>query len=183
MAPLDAVQANLHDDLIERSKVGERFAQSELYRLYSKAMYNICYRFSNDRDDAEDILQEAFISAFTSLGSYRGEASFGAWLKRIVVNKAINFVKRKKMELLPLDEVDFEIAEVEQSDDELILNIDKIRDGIQELPDGYRLVFSLYLLEGYDHKEIAEILGITESTSKSQYLRAKRKLKDNLNIN
>ena len=183
MAPLDAVQVNLHDDLIERSKAGERFAQSELYRLYSKAMYNICYRFSNDRDDAEDILQEAFISAFTNLGSYRGDASFGAWLKRIVVNKGINFVKRKKMELMPLEELDIEIAEDEQSDDEFILNIDKIRDGIQELPDGYRLVFSLYLLEGYDHKEIAEILGITESTSKSQYLRAKRKLKDNLNVN
>ena len=180
MAPLDAVQINLHDDLIERSKVGDRLAQSELYRLYSKAMYNICYRFSNDRDDAEDILQDAFISAFANLKSYRKEASFGAWFKRIVVNKAINFVKRKKMDLLSLEEVAIDPEDVQTSDDEYILNIDKIRDGIQELPDGYRLVFSLYLLEGYDHKEISEILGITESTSKSQYLRAKKKLKENL---
>ena len=84
------------------------------------------------------------------------------------------------MDLLSLEEVEIDPEDVQTSDDEYILNIDKIRDGIQELPDGYRLVFSLYLLEGYDHKEISEILGITESTSKSQYLRAKKKLKENL---
>ncbi len=176
---MESVYVNLHSELIQRCISGERTAQNELYRLYSKAMYNICYRISNDRDEAEDILQDAFISAFRNIQSYRGTASFGAWLKRIVVNKAINHIKKKKLEVMSLDDEGVDIADVDPvPDEDLFLNVDKIRAAILLLPDGYRLVFSLYLLEGYDHKEIAEILNITESTSKSQYNRAKKKLKE-----
>ena len=169
-------QRNLHDDVIALCLEGDRSAQHQLYNLYAKAMYNICYRMTNDGDEAADVLQESFISAFNNLSSYRGTASFGAWLKRIVVNKSINHIRAKKMNLVSLEEVEV-ASETEVRDEELFMDIERIKSGIAQLPDGYRVVFSLYLLEGYDHKEISEILGITESTSKSQYNRAKTKLK------
>jgi RNA polymerase sigma-70 factor (ECF subfamily) len=131
---------------------------------------------TNDVDEASDVLQEAFISAFNNLGTYKGTASFGAWLKKIVVNKSINHIRSKKMNLVSLDEVE-PVSEDVVNDEDLYLDIEKIKSGIELLPDGYRIVFSLYLLEGYDHKEISQILGITESTSKSQYNRAKAKLR------
>lgn len=169
-------QRNLHDDVIALCLAGDRGAQQKLYDLYARAMYNICYRMTNDADEAADVLQESFISAFNNLSAYRGTASFGAWLKRIVVNKSINHIRGRKMNLVPLDEVE-PAADVEVRDDDLLMEIDRIRSAIERLPDGYRIVFSLYLLEGYDHKEIGEILGISESTSKSQYNRAKVKLR------
>jgi RNA polymerase sigma-70 factor (ECF subfamily) len=131
---------------------------------------------TRDEDEAADVLQESFISAFGNLNSYKGTASFGAWLKRIVVNKSINHIRTKKVNLVPIEEIDPPVDE-EVQDEDLYLNIDRIKAGIEQLPDGYRVVFSLYLLEGYDHKEIGEILGISESTSKSQYNRAKTKLR------
>ena len=139
-------------------------------------MYNICYRMTNDGDEAADVLQESFISAFNNLSSYRGTASFGAWLKRIVVNKSINHIRARKLNLVPLEEADG-AGDHDVRDEEFYMDIERIKLGIEQLPDGYRIVFSLYLLEGYDHKEISQILGITESTSKSQYNRAKTKLK------
>lgn len=170
---------NIHQDLIDRSLKGDGIAQSKLYGLYSKAMYNVCLRITNNEDDTKDVMQEAFISAFQNLGSYKGEASFGAWLKRIVVNKAINHIKRKRVEFTELNPERDEMQE-EQPDltNEQELTVEKIKNAIVKLPDGYRLVFSLYLLEGYDHQEIAGILNISESTSKSQYNRAKKKLRE-----
>lgn len=171
--------SNIHQDLIDRSLKGDGIAQSKLYGLYSKAMYNVCLRITNNEDDTKDVMQEAFISAFQNLGSYKGEASFGAWLKRIVVNKAINHIKRKRVEFTELNPGIDEMQE-EQPDltNEQELTVEKIKNAILKLPDGYRLVFSLYLLEGYDHQEIAGILNISESTSKSQYNRAKKKLRE-----
>jgi RNA polymerase sigma factor (sigma-70 family) len=173
---LKTPQRNLHEDVIALCLEGDSSAQHQLYNLYSKAMYNICYRMTNDADEAADVLQEAFISAFGNLTSYKGTASFGAWLKKIVVNKSINHIRSKKMNLVPLDEVE-PAAEDVINDEDLYLDIERIKSCIEQLPDGYRIVFSLYLLEGYDHKEISQILGITESTSKSQYNRAKAKLR------
>ena len=171
--------SNIHQDLIDRSLKGDGIAQSKLYGLYSKAMYNVCLRITNNEDDTKDVMQEAFISAFQNLGSYKGEASFGAWLKRIVVNKAINHIKRKRVDFTELNPGRDEMQE-EQPDltNEQELTVEKIKNAIVKLPDGYRLVFSLYLLEGYDHQEIAGILNISESTSKSQYNRAKKKLRE-----
>ena len=133
----------------------------------------------NDRDDAEDVLQEAFTSAFKNLKSYRGDASFGAWLKRIVVNRCINFIKKNQAIMVPIEDDKIEVGDESQSVDEteIALTVERIKWAIAELPDGFRSVLTLYLMEGYDHKEIAEVLGITESTSKSQYLRAKKKLR------
>lgn len=168
---------NIHAEIIERCLVGDRYAQNQLYKLYSKAMFNVSYRITNNFDDAEDALQDAFISAFKNLASYKGDAAFGAWLKRIVINKSINLIKKRHTQF---EEVSDEL--MEEGDDQVVkvdqLSVNRIKQAMEKLPDGYRVVFSLYLLEGYDHGEIAEILGITESTSKSQFNRSKKKLKE-----
>lgn len=168
----------MHEELIDRCRMGDRDAHFRLYKLYSRAMYNVGYRITGNEEDAEDVLQESFISAFRNLESYRGDASFGSWIKKIVINKAINVLKKRKWELMPEDK-EFDVPE-EESEQEYLpsLSVDRVRDAIQRLPDGYRSVLSLYLLEGYDHQEIAEIMNISESTSKSQLNRAKNKLRE-----
>jgi RNA polymerase sigma factor (sigma-70 family) len=174
---LEAGAFHIHADIIEKCRQGDREAYYELYKLYSKSMYNVGYRIVNDEEEARDVLQEAFISAFRSLDLYRGDATFGSWLKRIVVNKAINVIKRRKTERLPDDER-FDVAEQVEPVEEFQFTVSQVRDAIEKLPDGYRSVLTLYLLEGYDHSEIAEILGISESTSKSQFNRSKKKLRE-----
>lgn len=146
-------------------------------------MYNVSYRITGRQEDAEDALQEAFVSAFRNLHTYRRDATFGAWLKRIVVNKSINILKKKKHELLPDDE-QWDVADEQPALDyyKEELSVQRVKKAIEDLPDGYRTVLSLYLLEGYDHQEIAEIMGISESTSKSQLNRAKGKLREKLTI-
>lgn len=165
--------------LIDACKTGEISAQQELYKRYVRAMLNTSFRILNNREDAEDAVQEAFVKAFRKLESYRGEASFGAWLKRIVINQSINLLKKRKQESIPWDEKTQ--LEWERSNDsfemEMPYSADDAYEALHQLSDGYRTVFSLYLLEGYDHKEIAEILGISISTSISQYNRAKKRLK------
>ncbi len=144
-------------------------------------MYNIAFRITGNQYEAEDVLQEAFINAFKSIKSFRYASSFGAWLKRIVVNQAVNHMKKKRVELTPLLAQDDQIKDEEtESHSERLdrqVSVEKIKKAMHQLPDGYRMVFSLYLLEGYDHNEIAQIMDITVSTSKSQYNRAKKKLK------
>jgi len=177
---LESSVLNMHEELIARCKAGDRGAHYTLYRQYSRAMYNVGYRIVGDEDDAEDVLQEAFISAFRNIDSYRGDSTFGAWLKRIVVNKAINILNKRKFESIPEDDrwdVAEEEASVEYGDE---LTVERVKRAIVALPDGYRTVLSLYLLEGYDHQEIAEIMNISESTSKSQLNRAKAKLREAL---
>lgn len=175
---MDQSTLNIHEELIARCKAGDREAHYKLYKLYSRAMYNVSYRITGREEDAEDALQEAFISAFRNLNNYRGDAAFGAWLKRIVVNKAINVLKKRKHELMPEDE-SWDVAEPEAAVEyKEELTVDQVRKAIDQLPDGYRAVLSLYLLEGYDHEEIAGILNISESTSKSQLNRAKNKLRE-----
>lgn len=171
------MELDSQNKLIKACIDGDRSAQYALYKKYSTAMYNICYRITNDPDDAEDVLQEAFINAFKYLQSFKGESSFGAWLKRIVVNASINHVKKQKMLYTPIEDHDIE-QESDLPDEALILEIGRVRESIQKLPDGYRTVLSLYLMEGYDHREISQILNISESTSKSQYNRAKKRLKE-----
>ncbi|MEQ1585098.1 MAG: RNA polymerase sigma factor [Cyclobacteriaceae bacterium] len=176
---MEAQAVHIHHDLIDRCRQGDRDAYYRLYKLYSRSMYNVGFRIVNNTEEAEDVLQDAFISAFNNLGSYRGDSTFGAWLKRIVINKAINYLNKRRPERMPEDER-FDVKEEEEVDvlEGFPFTVEKVRAAIEALPDGYRSVLSLYLLEGYDHGEIAEILGITESTSKSQFNRAKKKLKE-----
>ncbi len=157
-----------------------RKAQFELYRLYSQAMYNVCLRMVNDALDAEDLLQQSFIDIFSKMDTFRYESSIGAWIKRIVVNNCINFLKKRRLKIEELDDRHHAKYLDDEPVDEVHLNVKVINKAISKLPDGYRVVFSLYLLEGYDHAEIGEILGITEATSKSQFSRAKKKLKEML---
>jgi len=176
---LSAEAVNIHDDLIHRCRQGDPDAYQKIYKLYSRSMYNVGFRIVNNTEEAEDVLQEAFISAFKNMDFYRGDATFGAWLKRIVVNKAINYLKKRKLERFPENE-DWDVRQEDGENDmeQFPYTVDQVRKAIEALPDGYRSVLSLYLLEGYDHGEIAEILEITESTSKSQFNRAKKKLKE-----
>ncbi len=171
--------ASTHRDIVEQCKRGNRQAQFELYRLYSKAMYNVCLRMVKNETDAEDLLQNSFVDVFTKLETFRYESSIGAWIKRIVVNNCINFLKRRRFYFEELDDRHGEIGITEDTfPSRRGLSVEAVKTAMMELPDGYRVVFSLYLLEGYDHKEIADILGVTEATSKSQYSRAKKKLRD-----
>ncbi len=158
---------------------GDVRAQYQLYSLYSKAMYNVCRRILNQQEEAEDMLQESFSYAFSKLGSFRFESSFGAWLKRIVVNTCINHLKKRKVDLVYMEQQNDPVPNDEFVDyEEIKFKVEGVMKALEKLPEGYRVVFSLYLLEGYDHKEIAEIMGISESTSKSQFFRAKLKIKE-----
>lgn len=140
-------------------------------------MYNVAFRVVGNREEAEDVLQEAFTDCFRKIGSFRSESTFGAWLKTIVINKCINRLRKREAELVYVDDY----SEVESADEDAPADLwpdpAVIAKAVEKLPEGYRVVFSLYLLEGYDHNEISQIMNISESTSKTQYLRAKEKLK------
>jgi RNA polymerase sigma factor (sigma-70 family) len=164
--------------LLAACKQGHTAGYQALYNRYAKAMYNTCLRIVNNTADAEDILQESFLTAFRSLDSFECEAAFGSWLKRIVVNKAINKVKRNKKRWLNIDETPVTNFHEEESIDEaeFAWKIDEIKRAIQALPDGYRTILCLHLLENYKHHEIAVMLNLSASTVRTQYIRAKSKL-------
>jgi len=168
---------DIHREVIEESISGNSRAQRQLYQLYARAMFNICYRMMNNREEAEDMLQESFTEAFYRLGTFRFESAFGAWLKRITVNKCINALKKRKAELIPAENLPEPRGDDPQPDVQG-LSVEQVQRAMELLPEGYRVVFSLYLLEGYDHTEISQIMGISEETSKSQYSRARQKIKD-----
>lgn len=179
------IYRNIHQDIIDRCKSGEQKAQFQLYKLYYKAMYNTCLRIVNGSHEAEDTMQEAFLKAFEKIQTYKGEVSFGAWLKKIVINHSLDELRKRKLGVETIENSFFELKEENDgkekiNEEEIILKAEEIRDEINNLPDGYRIVLSLYLIEGYDHDEISEILNISSSTSRSQCARAKQKLLKNL---
>ncbi len=142
-------------------------------------MYNVSLRIVRDDTEAEDVIQEAFLKAFQKINTYRGEVSFGAWLKKIVVNRSLDVLKKRKVIFEEIDERKHDMEEY-QMDAREGIDPETIRKAINKLPDGYRVVLSLYLIEGYDHEEISQILGISNSASRTQYMRAKNKLRDSL---
>ena len=154
-----------------------------LYERYAKAMFNTALRIAGNRTDAEDILQESFIDAFAQLRSFENKSTFGAWLKQIVVFKSIALLKKRRLSFTDLEKETEDLPEENTIDEsEIEFTVQNIKKAMNQLPDGYRAVLSLYLLEGYDHEVIAHILKITENTSRSQLLRAKRKLIEILKI-
>ncbi|WP_421809959.1 RNA polymerase sigma factor [Flagellimonas sp.] len=165
----------IHKELVEGSKSGNREAQYKLYNLYVGAMFNIGMRMLYSKEDAEDVVQESFVDAFTNLGKFKYDSSFGYWLKRIVINNCINHLKRQKVETTPFKNHEFYLHKVEDPE-EVIMDVNQIKVGIGLLPKGYKQIIVLYLIEGYTHDEIAGFLSISPSTSKSQYHRAKKKL-------
>ncbi|MBX3254153.1 MAG: RNA polymerase sigma factor [Chitinophagaceae bacterium] len=167
-----------HADLVQRCREGDALSFRKLYEHYARAMYNTSLRIVNNAAEAEDILQESFIDAFHNIAGFENRSSFGAWLKQIVINKSINQLKKKKISLVEIERAGVEDQREEEAmnEQDIQWQVAKIKQAIQQLPAGYRTVLSLYLLEGYDHEEIAGIIGVAESTTRTQYIRAKQKL-------
>jgi RNA polymerase sigma-70 factor (ECF subfamily) len=179
MANVEAAFRNIHQDLIDGCKTGDQKAQFQIYKLYYKAMYNTSLRIVNDTMEAEDIMQESFLSAFEKIDTYSGTVSFGAWLKKIVINRSLDILNKRKAVFEDIEThagIKDESGDETTKQEELDIRVEEVKEAIEKLPDGYRIILSLYLLEGYDHDEIADILGITSSTSRSQLSRAKQKL-------
>jgi len=168
---------NLNQDLIDGCIAGDQKAQFQLYRQYFLSMYNTSLRIVKNNAEAEDVMQEAFLSAFEKINTYQGKVSFGSWLKRIVVNRSLDALRKRRIEFVELSNQEAETEETNDGD-ERKYKVEEIRKAMEQLPDGYRVVLSLHLFEGYDYQEIAGILGIGESTSRSQYTRARLKLKE-----
>ena len=175
-----AVESSVIQDLITQCNKGQEAAFKQLYDRYAKAMYNTCYRIVNDHALAKDAMQEGFIKAFAQINRFEGKSTFGYWLKRIMINESISEIRKKKPHL-DIENLET-VADVqeEQSEYRRSFNLDQIHRCIQSLAPGYRTILSLYLLEGYDHQEIAKILNVAESTTRTQYIRAKKKLRQNL---
>lgn len=167
-----------HDNLVESCKQGHSLSFKELYQRYTKAMYNTCVRIVNNAADAEDIVQESFIDAFKNIDRFNYQSTFGAWIKRIVINKSINHLRAKKLKLIEINQpIISELKNDEAFDEtEIQFKVEKIKKAVSMLPDGYRTVFTLNAFEGYDYDEIAEILSITPATVRTQYHRAKKQL-------
>ncbi len=161
MANVEAAFRNMHQDLLDGCKTGDQKAQFQIYKLYYKAMYNTSLRIVNDPMEAEDIMQESFLSAFEKIDTYSGTVSFGAWLKKIVINRSLDALSRRKA---IFEDIESHIGIRDESSDDLIrkeevdIRVEEVKEAINRLPDGYRIILSLYLLEGYDHDEIGEIL-------------------------
>ena len=175
---MNKLYKNIHQDIIDRCREGDEKAQFQMYKLYYKAMYSVSLRIVNDAMEAEDVMQEAFLSAFKKMHTYKGEVSFGAWLKKIVVNRSLDYLKKRKVQLEEIDERTTQIEDYQMPTHEI--NAEVLKAAIQNLSDGYRVVLSLYLIEGYDHEEISQILNISNSASRTQLLRAKNKLREML---
>lgn len=174
---LEEIFRNIHQDLIDACKTGDRKAQFRIYKLYYKAMYNTSLRIVNDTAEAEDIMQESFLDAFRRIDTYTGEGSFGMWLKRIVVNNSLDVLRRRK-EMVSYDEIRLDLPETQEEshEEEIQFQVRVVKEAISQLPDEYRVVLSLFLLEGYDHEEISQILNISNNLSRTRFSRARQKL-------
>ncbi len=170
-------------ELIEACLIGNPIAQKVLYDTYSSVLFGICIRYSKKEEEAQDILQDSFIKIFTKLDTYQYTGSFEGWLKRIVTNTSIEYY-RKKINTEQVEEIGFNPYLAVDSDK--VLEVEELLKMIQELPEGYRIVFNMYAIDGYTHGEIATKLNISEGTSKSQLSRARaylqRKLKEKFEL-
>jgi RNA polymerase sigma-70 factor (ECF subfamily) len=164
-------------ELIEHCLKGNAKSQHRLFGQYAGKMMTVCRRYACDQKEAEDILQESFIKVFSSLDQYRFEGPLEGWIRRIVVHTALRTVQKKRIYYADIDDHPENVPALSVGPDAIAnLSVEELVKLISHLPDGYRLVFNLYVLEGYDHKEIATILGITSATSRSQLLKARRLL-------
>lgn len=165
------------DELVARVLKGDSGAFRLLYDRYSRAMYNTALRITGNAADAEDVLQEAFTDVFFQLHSFANKSTFGAWIKQIVVFKSVNLLRKRKISFDPLeDETELPELDAGMDENEVHLTVERIKLAMGNLPDGYRTILSLYLLEGYDHEEIADILQLAPSSVRTQYIRGKQKL-------
>ena len=172
------MERNFQTHLIEKCKSNDSRAQMQLYDQYCKAMFNTAYNFIKDDAIAQDVMQEAFIKAFKNIESYTGQATFGAWLKRIVINQSLDWLKKQKVQTVELKDEMVYMPDDGPWEIENDIKLSAIYKCIEELPQKCRNVVKLYLLEGYDHQEVAQILDISEIASRSQLSRGKSKLKE-----
>jgi len=168
---------HIHQEVIRQCKRGDRSAQRQLYNMYAGPMLTVSLRIVNNRAEAEDVLQDAFLDMFTRLETLREASVFAAWFKRIVINRSINQVKKRRVHTEVADDLHGLPEELEEAP-KMDYSMADIQRATEQLADGYRMVFTLYLFEGMSHKEIAEQLGISEATSKSQLNRSKKKVRD-----
>ena len=167
------------DKIVDRCKKGDRKAGEQLYHRFSDKMFAICIQFSKSREEAEDNLQDGFIKVLESIGQYKGKGSFEGWMKRIFINTALEKF-RKNRSVQVVEEVP-EVVDEDDVDDDVSIPPEVLFEFVNQLPEKYRLVFNLYVMEDMQHKEIAALLGITDGTSKSNLARAKEILKRKIN--
>lgn len=164
-------------DLIRKCRNNDRNAQEQLYRLYAAKLFGVCLKYSSSRQEAEDNLQDGFVTIFEKISQYKNEGSFEGWMKRILINTALQKHRQQKVyDITNEDYLQQEEIEVETEE----LSVDFLLECVQSLPDRYRQVFNLYVMDGHSHKEIAELLKISEGTSKSNLARARMALKDKI---
>lgn len=165
-----------HSQLIKNCLKGKASAHKQLYDEFSAPMLGICYRYTKSLQDAEDVLQEGFVRVFKFLDQYNEEGELGAWIRRIMVNTAINYLKKSKKYQYDLLFDNNELHAVNKDNPEVLLNAKELAQLIRQLPTGYQTIFNLYAVEGFSHVEIGQLLGISENTSRSQYMRARHLL-------
>jgi len=175
---------NSEEDLINRCLENDQKAHEVLYKRFAPKMYGVCMRFAKNQMEADDILQEGFIKVFTNLKSFRNEGSLEGWIRRTIVNTAINLYKKNLKHQKDTDLEQAEVIQNQETNSLEKLSVQELLKLIMELPTGYRVVFNLNVIEGYSHKEIGDLLEISENTSKSQLSRARLALQKKLfNLN
>lgn len=172
----------LSGKIVEDCKLNNAKAQMQLYDNYCDAMFSIAKRYVKDHYIAEDLMQDAFIKVFKCIKSYKGEVTIGAWIKKIVINQCLDYLKKKKIELVSIEEKALQIADEPNWDIKSNVTMAMVAKAIENLPERYQVILNLYLIEGYDHSEISEVLNISEVASRSQLMRGKNKLKNELKL-
>ncbi|KAB1066127.1 RNA polymerase sigma factor [Salibacter halophilus] len=180
-----SVEQPNYANLIDSCRKGDKQAQRKVYESLYPKMYGSCLRYIGDKDKAWDVLQEGFIKVFLNLEKYDGNGSFEGWVRRVIVNTAIDVVRKRKFDHISIDDTDYDWLEADDNDEiewneTLFSERERVMEAIQDLPPAYRAVFNLYVIEDYSHKEIGELLGISTGTSKSNLSKAKHKLKEQL---
>lgn len=177
---MSTLYRNIHQSLLDRCAKGDSKAQFEIYRLYYKSMYNSSLRILGIPEEAEDVMQESFLAAFDKLATYKSEVSFGSWLKRIVINRSLDQLRKRK---ISFEEIRSDLPLPSETDEDHwsdLISVEQVKHAIDELPDGYRTILSLILFDGYTHEEVSKMLNISNVTSRTQYLRARQRLKERL---
>ena len=171
------------EQLIAGCKEGKPRAQKKLFEQYASVMLSVCVRYVPDRETARDILQDGFIKIYTKINTYSGEGSFAGWIRRIFVTTALEYLRQNDALRQSASIEEYYNTIVDEKETVLDkISADDLMDGISKLPNGYRTIFNLYAIEGYSHSEIAEMIGISESTSRSQYMRARNILQKNVQL-
>lgn len=171
----NSIYKDVHHGLIKHCKKGQQKAQMQIYKLYYKAMFNASLRIVKSKSDAEDLMHDSFLDAFNKIEQYSEGGSFGGWLKRIVINNSLDFIRQQKPSIKLIENTEIE-EEIDDHIEEVNVKLKDVKEALLLIKDEYRIIISLYLFEGYDHEEICDILNISYNLSRTRYSRAKKKL-------